>query len=335
MSFDLPNEQRDKLLGAVIPVALLDKAIASGITQLAFKTNSFEVKLPVQALKGESEAGAKDFQWTFEEKSSGSGTVYQLGIEIDGKPVTRLDSETVKVGITYQLKPGEKPANVVVHHLDAAGKHEVIINGTFNPATGKMEFSTSELGTYSISYSNITFGDLEGSDWAQSSIEALAAREVVNGVGDNKFMPGNPVTRAEFLTMLMRAAGLAEDQAKSYFTDIDQADWYFGSVAAAEKLGIISGREDGSFGADSEISRQDMGVMVFRSLQALKLNLKTGQQGTTFADSSDIAAYAAEAIVLMQNAGIIEGSDGKFMPLAQATRAQAAVIIQRLVKFNQ
>ncbi|CAH1203754.1 hypothetical protein PAECIP111891_02415 [Paenibacillus allorhizoplanae] len=56
---------------------------------------------------------------------------------------------------------------------------------------------------------------------------------------------------------------------------------------------------------------------------------------TAFADATDIAGYAADAIALMQSAGIIEGSDGKFMPLAQATRAQAAVIIQRLVKLNQ
>ncbi|WP_057315571.1 polysaccharide lyase family 8 super-sandwich domain-containing protein [Paenibacillus sp. Soil766] len=335
MSFDLPNVQGDKPIGAVIPVAFLDKAIASGITQLAFTTNSVEVKLPVQALKGELEAGAKEIQWTFEEKSSGSGTIYQLGIEIGGEPVTRLDGEAVRVAIAYQLKPGEKPENVVIHHLDDAGKHEVIVNGTYNPVTGKMDFKTNELGTYSIRYANVTFSDLAGSDWAQSSIEALAAREVLNGVGDNKFMPSHPVTRAEFLTMLMRAAGFSDDQGISNFSDIDQADWYFGSVAAAEKLGIISGREDGSFGADSEISRQDMAVMVFRSLQVLNLNLKTGQQGTTFADATDIAGYAAEAIALMQSGGIIEGSDGKFMPLAQATRAQAAVIIQRLVKLNQ
>lgn len=332
ITFDIQRDQGDATLGAKISAHLLDKAISSGITQVEFKSTGVNVTLPVQALKDQAGAGAKELQWTL---TNSSDTQYELGVQIDGRPVLNLGSEQAKIGINYSLKPGEKPEKVIVRHLHAAVKPEVLVGGFYNTATGQVEFKTNELGSYALTYNNVTFSDLDGAAWAQASIEGLAAREVIQGVGNDQFMPGSAVTRAEFLTLLMRAAGLGKEKAETSFTDIRPDDWFYDSVAAAQKLGIISGREDGSFGVDGEISRQDMAVMVFRTLQAWKVSLNVAGSHEAFNDAADIADYASEAIALMQNAGIIEGSKGSFKPLEPATRAQAAVIIERLLKHNQ
>ena len=54
----------------------------------------------------------------------------------------------------------------------------------------------------------------------------------------------------------------------------------------------------------------------------------------SFADTGDISDYAAEAVSALESAGIIKGfEDGSFKPNEGITRAQAAVIISRLIDF--
>jgi hypothetical protein len=131
--------------------------------------------------------------------------------------------------------------------------------------------------------------------------------------------------------MLMRVFGFAEPEGEASLSDVGQDNWYSSSIAAANKLGIVKGKLDGTFGANEEISRQDMAVMVYRALQALKIDLKSTGQMTTFNDDADVSGYAAEVVRNMQCAAVIEGSGGQFRPKDNATRAQAAVIIYRLL----
>ncbi|GJM77565.1 hypothetical protein HMSSN139_00610 [Paenibacillus sp. HMSSN-139] len=60
---------------------------------------------------------------------------------------------------------------------------------------------------YSVIYNNKTFEDIAG-HWAQNSIENLASRLVVNGADDQRYLPDNEITRAEFAAIVVRALGL-------------------------------------------------------------------------------------------------------------------------------
>ena len=180
----------------------------------------------------------------------------------------------------------------------------------------------------------VYFSDLESVPWAKESIEALAAKGIVKGPGDGTFRPGNKVTRAEFLKMLMTAFDLIDKDAQSTFSDVKAGMWYYEAVASAEKLGIVKGKGDGSFGVNEHISRQDMAVMVYRTSLILGMNLSVGPGEVMFADKDDISAYALEAVAAMQKNGIINGVGGnRFAPKNNATRAEAAVIIYRLYKI--
>jgi len=181
----------------------------------------------------------------------------------------------------------------------------------------------------------VHFSDLESVPWAKEAIEALAAKGVVSGPGDGTFRPGNNVTRAEFIKMLMMAFDLVDKNAVSTFSDVKTGMWYYEAIATAEKLGIVKGKGDGSFGVNEQITRQDMAVMAYRVALILEMNLGTGSGGAQFADKSDISSYALEAVAAMQEKGIINGiGDNRFAPKNNATRAEAAVIIYRLYKLQ-
>jgi hypothetical protein len=167
--------------------------------------------------------------------------------------------------------------------------------------------------------------------WAKESIESLAARGIVSGKGDGRFQPEDNVTRAEFITMLMNALELTEDDATTDFSDVQAGAWYYDEVAAAQQLGIIKGRPDGSFGIQDEITRQDMVVMAYQAMTYAGLKLDKGIP-TTFKDAATISSYALEGVTAMHTAGMINGmGNGQFKPASKATRAQAAVIIYKIL----
>jgi hypothetical protein len=64
-----------------------------------------------------------------------------------------------------------------------------------------------------------TFPDIQG-NWAQSFIEALAARGVIRGFPDGTFRPDEPVTRAQFAAMIRQAFQRAPKRSGTQFVDV-------------------------------------------------------------------------------------------------------------------
>ena len=115
------------------------------------------------------------------------------------------------------------------------------------------------------------------------------------------------------------------------FTDVKYGDWYYEAAQILCNRNIIKGLSATEFGAAKLISRQDMAVMISRTMSNLSMTLKVGE-AITFTDESQIASYAKAAVESLTKSGILAGNaDGTFAPLATATRAEAAVIIYRIM----
>jgi hypothetical protein len=168
--------------------------------------------------------------------------------------------------------------------------------------------------------------------WAVPAVNALYEKGVVTGVGNHNFAPDRAVTRAEFITMLMRGFGLVGDEANCSFTDVKSEDWCYNAIAMASSMGIVNGRPDGTFGVNDQITRQDMSVMCVRLAQAIGLELNAEKAYDEFTDSANIADYARDSVEALCKSGIVNGmGDGRFEPIGQATRAQAAKVIYEMI----
>jgi hypothetical protein len=266
------------------------------------------------------------------EQLGADAVAYELTLDVDGKSVTSFGAVGVKVELPYVLNAGDNPHQLVVYYLTENGAAVVVNNGKYNAATGRAEFVAKHFSRYAASLNPVAFSDLTGVPWAQAAIDSLAARGIVHGVGEERFAPSRSVTRAEFLAMLIGALELGDDGAEASFTDVDRKHWYYGAVASAQKLGIVKGKPDGSFGANATITRQDMAVMVYRALQAKGVVLQAEKAAEPFSDQTLIGGYASEAISALQRAGLMAGTgNGAFTPQAEATRAQAAAVIFRIL----
>ena len=105
-------------------------------------------------------------------------------------------------------------------------------------------------------------------------------------------------------------------------------------MLTAKKLGITGGISDTQFGIAKNITRQDMAVMITRTIE--KLNIKADLAETEdFVDASAVSDYAKDSVAYMKAIGLIEGFNNEFKPLDNLTRAEAAKIISGLLKIME
>ncbi len=170
-----------------------------------------------------------------------------------------------------------------------------------------------------------SFSDVANVEWAKDAIEALAKEGVLAGKGDGKFYPNDSVTREEFVKIIVAAFDLSDDAATCDFADVSKDSWSYSYIAAANKLGIVSGDGE-NFNPGAGISRQDMAVIIHRVFE--HLGLEVSGETITFDDNAAIAGYAKDAVDALTAAGIINGmGDGTFAPAGTVTRAQAAKVV--------
>lgn len=173
---------------------------------------------------------------------------------------------------------------------------------------------------------SIGFPDMNKAPWAKEAVEELTKDGVISGREDGNFDPDGLVTRAEVAKMIYLAFSVPKGQAK--FNDVEDSAWYAEAVSALAAVGIVKG--DGEFFYPNHpITREDFAVMLMRLAEYMG---KRFDGEKSFIDSTEISDYAIDSVSALSANGIINGSDGKFMPKSNASRAQAAVLIYNLKK---
>ncbi|NLY42823.1 MAG: hypothetical protein GX066_02400 [Clostridiaceae bacterium] len=190
-------------------------------------------------------------------------------------------------------------------------------------------FFIAPLSTYAFQIEESFFmQDITG-HWAEESITELTYMGVLKGDGKNS-NPDKMVTRAEFMAMLVRALDYKKSDIKGRvsFSDVKPEDWYYETVAIAEEKGITKGNPDGTFSPNKKISREEIVLVLVR---AMGLQDKTSSGASNFRDIKKDYPYKAQ-IDAAVSSGIISGyEDNTFRPNNYALRAEAAIMISRML----
>ncbi|MCP3745811.1 Ig-like domain-containing protein [Paenibacillus sp. A3M_27_13] len=193
---------------------------------------------------------------------------------------------------------------------------------------------------YAVVSADKKFKDLEN-HWARKDVEMLANKLIVKGVQPDIFEPNRAVTRAEFVSMLVRGLGMQEKPLTKSFTDMKENAWYAGSVGAAVEAGLIRGYGDQSFGPERLITREEIVVITEKAVhyaQTLNADPTNEKYKETYSDASTVSPWAQDAMAQATEQGLIKGvSPDLLAPKQQAARAEATSIIKRflqLIKFT-
>jgi parallel beta-helix repeat protein len=181
---------------------------------------------------------------------------------------------------------------------------------------------------------NVAFQDVQG-HWAQAYIQALAAKNIITGFPDGTFKPNEPVTRAQFAAIILKAFAPASKKPSTTFSDVTQKYWAYDAIQTASKGGFMAGYPGSVFKPEQKIPRVQVLVALANGLEygAGDVSLLSKYQ-----DAATIPSYASGLVASATQRQVVVNypTVGQLNPNREATRAEvAAFIYQSLVSAGK
>ncbi len=245
-----------------------------------------------------------------------NGDVY-VGESLSTLEDTGIDAENGSVCISF----------------DKAGTYYVVVKSTTSSAG-------DAIGVVTVK-SEGAFTDVSSDAWYAEAVQYCQEKGLMKGISDTEFGPTVTMNRAMAATILYRIA-----QAKDLgftgewmfllpYTDLQDIlnyDYAYEAIAWLTMKGVMNGYEDGSFGADDPITREQLAAVLFRFAKVLELDVSVGEDTNilSYNDAFFISEWAIPAIQWAAGEGIMNGdTNGYLNPAATANRAEVAAMLQR------
>ncbi len=213
------------------------------------------------------------------------------------------------------------------------------LGGIFRESRKGIEVRTEQTGEFRIRQENVKFSDISDIGYySRYNIEALAVKNMIKGVGNEQFAPERSMTRAEFVTLLIRAMALAEKGGSQKFVDVSSSDWFAPYVAAASSHQLVKGKTATEFKPQDAITRNEAVTICAREIRN-----KMGYQITAeeikevmkiYTDFAAIPDWAAKEVACAYHSRLIgRSADGKFGGSRNLTRQEGADLIAELYQL--
>lgn len=250
--------------------------------------------------------------------------------------LTNLNGKTISVAVPYTSAKNEQSGNLYAVSVDTAGKVQWLTKSSYDADQKAVIVQMTQAGIYGVGYDAkvSAFTDIEN-HWAKDNIFFVVSRGLLNGISATTFSPNTGMTRGMFVTALGRLAGIdPADYQAGKFTDVKADAYYVPYVNWAASKGIVSGTTDTTFAPDSQITREQMAVILKNYAAKLGYTIPKTLEAVTFADNTKISSQVKEAVKSMQQAGILAGkTNNRFDPKGTATRAEVATVLRRFVEI--
>ncbi|MNF98240.1 Endoglucanase precursor [compost metagenome] len=147
------------------------------------------------------------------------------------------------------------------------------------------------------------------------------------------------MTRGEFAMFIARGLGLSGDkQAAGAYSDLNTNTSLAAYIGAVSKAGIVTGNSDGTFKPNSFITRQEAAAMLNRAATYAGATVSLPQTVDSylqrFKDRKQVGTWAKQDVAKSVYTGFMTGvTSTTFVPQANTTRAEAAIMIQRMLTY--
>lgn len=259
------------------------------------------------------------------------------------------------VTLTLQSSGTENGTQTPEIHCDTGGKAVLSEDGmqlTITPDEGyairQVSLNGKELGAveslqnlFSGDVVNITFekeqstvepkhfNDVAADAWYATAVNYVSGKGYFTGTSETEFSPDLQMTRAMFVTVLGRMAGVSQEEyAGSDFSDVPEGQWYSAYVKWASEKNIVNGTGNGRFEPNGNVTREQMAAIMYRYAGFEGRNRDADpSRFRSFPDTDQVSGYAEAAMIWAVDRGIINGTGNGLEPAAYASRAQVAQIV--------
>ena len=292
------------------------KAAADENGNLAVETENGTVKLDEATLDKLAETGEKVVV-SVKENEDGTVTV----------DVTAGD-KTIDADVKVELPvTGEGQVLVIVN---PDGTEEIVKKSVVEDGTVYAELPAG--ATVKVIDNAMRFTDVADNAWYADEVEFASSHGLFQGVGDGKFAPAAPMTRAMLATVLYRLEDAAATGTNP-FDDVADGTWYTDAVIWASAEGIVQGTGKG-FDPNANVTREQIATMLYRYAKTIGLDVSGSAALDKFSDGDKTASWAKDAMQWAVSVGLFQGNDtGALNPKGDATRAEVATLLMRMVKL--
>lgn len=259
------------------------------------------------------------FTMTFTVKKSAAGGSTSIAI----KPFAFADEQQNALSASYS------PATLTIdapQQTPSAGPDQ----GQGSGQTSNSKTGTTSMDNFSLADAYPGYSDVDESKWYGTQKQGVVRQAVQLGImagrGHGRFAPDDSITLAEVVKMAAVTHSIY--MGDGYVFDQKQGEhWWDTYLTYAVFSGILGAKDFADL--QQTASRAQMAYVFARALP--ETELEALHTDVKIPDVSDGAPYAAE-IRLLYRAGVLQGrgTDGRFAPDSNISRAEAAAIIARV-----
>lgn len=181
------------------------------------------------------------------------------------------------------------------------------------------------------------FKDIKKTDSYYNAVQFVYENGLFKGVSATEFAPEITMTRAMFVTVLGRLAGV--DTMYFYgssYDDVILGEWYAPYVEWASEYGIVQGYGDGRFGVNDKITIEQAAVIMARYAEYVGLNTTSSVTLIHYQDAGYISSWAIDQMRWAVENGLYFGENHYLNPQSPANRSLVAEILYSFVsKFDE
>lgn len=182
------------------------------------------------------------------------------------------------------------------------------------------------------------FSDVPRDFWAYPFIAVLSERGIISGFEDGTFRPDQPVTRAEFASMVSEAFDQGPEQrSQTEFEDVASDFWAESAIQESYRIGFLEGYPGDVFRPTQQIPRVQVLVALATGL-GLELPSNASDILQIYQDAEEIPDYAIDKTAAATESGLVVNHPNTEVlnPNENATRAEvAAFLYQALVNRGE
>ena len=179
------------------------------------------------------------------------------------------------------------------------------------------------------------FADAAPTAWYHDGVHYCIENGLMQGVSTASFLPNGSTTRAQLVTILWRLEGNPALVSAADFSDIADGAWYAGAIRWAADSGVVKGYDNGCFGPNDAVTREQMAAILYRYAQHKGYDVSAGKDTNilSFDDAFAVSEYAIPAMQWACGSGMVRGIAQKggmlLAPRDTTTRAQTATLLMR------
>ena len=178
----------------------------------------------------------------------------------------------------------------------------------------------------------LPFTDVHETDWFYDDVVFAYENGLFSGTTATTFSPYASMTRAMLVTVLYRLEGEPAVTGRSGFSDVTFGSYYENAVTWAADNGIVNGTSATTFSPSEHVTREQMAAILYRYAQYKQYGTSASASLNAFSDAAAVSTYAKAPLSWAVAEKLVNGTDGKLLPRASATRAQVAAILHRFVE---